>query len=335
MLISICIPTYNRPRNLLDCLNSLSLQTKKNFEVCISDNCSQKNIKKIIKPFRNKLKIKFRSNNKNLGFAVNLLNVSQMASGEFIWFLGDDDLLIPVAIEKLTNMINKNKTIDFFWINSFYLKFSYLQKFKSPFHTKYLPKNMKKHSMLTEDKKLKFFELIDKKIGFDYLLGIFVCVFRTSKWKKNLHVIDKKLIRHVKPWSNFENTCFFIKVFCAAFKKSEAYFCSKPLSVNLSEVREWGNLYPFVEIVRIPEILDYCRSEGMKFYPYLINKNYALRNFFNYFIKILIHGEKSGLKYVDFKKHFFYNLIYPNAWLSILYYLFRNLKTILKKLFIQ
>ncbi len=303
MLISICIPTYNRPRNLLDCLNSLSLQTKKNFEVCISDNCSKQNIKKIIKPYRNKLKFKFRRNKTNLGFAVNLLKVSDMASGDFTWFLGDDDLLIPTAIEELTNIINRNKTTDFFWVNSFYLKFSYLQKFNSPFHTKYLPKNMGKHSMLTKDKKLKFFELFDKKISFDYLVGIYVCVFRTIKWKKNLHVIDKKLISDVKPWSNFENTCFFIKVLCAAFKKSKVYFCSKPLSVNLSGVREWNNLYSFVEIVRIPEVLDYCRSEGMKFFPYLINKNYALRNFFNYFVKILIKGEKSGLKYINFKKN--------------------------------
>lgn len=330
MFISICIPTRNRPEHLLNCLNSISLQTKKNFEVCISDNCSKQNIKKIIKPYRNKLKFKFRRNKTNLGFAVNLLKVSDMASGDFTWFLGDDDLLIPTAIEELTNIITRNKTTDFFWVNSFYLKFSYLQKFKSPFHTKYLPKNMGKHSMLTKDKKLKFFELFDKKISFDYLVGIYVCVFRTIKWKKNLHVIDKKLISDVKPWSNFENTCFFIKVFCAAFKKSKVYFCSKPLSVNLSEVREWNNLYSFVEIVRIPEVLDYCRSEGMKFFPYLINKNYALRNFFNYFVKILIKGEKSGLKYINFKKHFFYNLIYPNSWLSLLYYLFRNLKTVKK-----
>ena len=33
MSISICIPTYNRSKHLLDCLNSLSLQSDLNFEV--------------------------------------------------------------------------------------------------------------------------------------------------------------------------------------------------------------------------------------------------------------------------------------------------------------
>ena len=56
MLISICIPTYNRPAYLLNLLNSLSLQTNKNFEVCLSDNCSKKNIKNLIQPYKKKNK---------------------------------------------------------------------------------------------------------------------------------------------------------------------------------------------------------------------------------------------------------------------------------------
>ena len=59
MLISICIPTYNRSQSLLNCLNSLCLQTNNSFEVCISDNCSDYNVEELIEPFRKKL-IKYR-----------------------------------------------------------------------------------------------------------------------------------------------------------------------------------------------------------------------------------------------------------------------------------
>ncbi|MDB9760436.1 glycosyltransferase family 2 protein [Pelagibacteraceae bacterium] len=326
MLLSICIPTYNRPDSLVNCLNSLSLQKKKNFEVCISDNCSNTNIKKIIKPFKKKLKIKYNRNNKNLGFALNLLKVTKMATGEFIWFLGDDDLLMPNAVNELYKLFEKNKMCNFYWINSFYLNADYLKKYSSPFNTKYLPKSMIAHSKAKTSKKLNFFDLIDNKISFDHMLGIFVCCFRRSMWNKNLNVIDKKLIKDPRTWSNFENTCFFIKVFCSAFKESKAYFCAKPLSVNLSGIREWGSLYPFVEIVRIPEALDYYRSQGLDFFQYIKVKNFSLRNFFNYFFKIFIYGNKAGLKYVDLKKHFFKNLIYPNAWLSFFYFICRKIK---------
>ena len=331
MLISICIPTYNRPKNLIDCLNSLIHQTNLNFEVCISDNCSNENIEKLIEPYTKKLKIKFSKNKTNIGAASNFLKVASMAENKFIWFLGDDDLLVPNAINDLTDLIEKNKDCDFFWINSFHLDSSYLDKFISPFNTKNLPKKMDSLSSSKNDKKIKFFDLISHKIAFDYLLGVFVCVFKREHWNKNLNIIDYEMIKEKGAWSNFENTCFHIKIFCEAFKDSNAYFYSKPLSVNLFGIREWKNIYPIVEIVRIPEALDYYRSKGLNFFQYIYEKNYSLRNFFNYFTKIIINGDEMGLKYVNFKSHFFKNLIYPNAWLSIIYFLYRKTSKIFNK----
>ena len=79
MLISVCIPTYNRPKNLLDCLNSLLLQTNKNFEICISDNDSKEDIEKLIEPYKENLNIKFSRNKENLGDALNFLKVASMS----------------------------------------------------------------------------------------------------------------------------------------------------------------------------------------------------------------------------------------------------------------
>ena len=132
MLLSICIPTYNRPESLDNCLNSLAKQKEKNFEVCISDNCSKADIKKIIKSYKKNLKIKFNRNNKNLGFALNLLKVSSMAKGEYIWFIGDDDLLVPGAIKYLLRLIKRNSSFDFFWVNTF-LKRKLYERFQKTF----------------------------------------------------------------------------------------------------------------------------------------------------------------------------------------------------------
>ena len=197
---------------------------------------------KSYKTIQKKLKFKYNRNKKNLGAAINFLKVAAMAKGDFIWFLGDDDLLVANAIEKLSSLIIKNKNCDFFWVNSYYLNAEYLKNFSTPFNTKHLPEKMIPHSPLKKNKKLKFFDLISPKISFDFLLGVYVCVFRKKKWEKNLHVIDKKLIKDTKTWSNFDNTCFFNKVFSEAFNNSKAYFCAKPLSVNLFGVREWGDL---------------------------------------------------------------------------------------------
>ena len=331
MSISVCIPTYNKPELLVNCLNSLSLQTNQNFEVCISDNCSEKDIKNVIAPFQNKLNIKFSKNEENLGAALNFLKVASMAKNDFIWFLGDDDLLIPEAIDYISKLIEKNKDCDFFWVNSYHLDVNYLKKFKKPFDTKFLPKDMKALSNNNNSKKCMFFDLIKHEIAFDYLLGVFVCVFRRDGWIKNVNILDYNLIKDKRSWSNFENTCFHIKIFCEAFKNSKSYFLAKPLSVNLFGARTWKDIYPMVEIVRIPEALDYYRSKGLNFFQYIYEKNYSLRNFFNYHLKIFINGEKMGSKYVKLNKHFFPNLIYPNSWLSILYFALRKISYIFKK----
>ena len=142
MLLSICIPTFNRPENLLNCLNSLSKQKSRDkFEVCISDNCSNVNIKKLITPYKKKLNINFKKNKKNLGFAMNVLKVSLQAKGEFIWFLGDDDLVTKNSISYLLNLIKKNKDVDFYFINSNQLDKKYLENFSKPFDIKLTKKN--------------------------------------------------------------------------------------------------------------------------------------------------------------------------------------------------
>ena len=94
--------------------------------------------------------------------------------------------------------------------------------------------------------------------------------------------------------------------------------------------REWVSMYDFVEIVRIPELLDYYRSQGMSFWKYVYCKNYALRNFFNFFTKILINGEDSGKQYVNFYKHFVKNLVYPYSWFSIIFFVFRSIDKVFR-----
>lgn len=333
MLISICIPTYNRPRSLENCLNSISISKKNipnfNFEVCISDNSNDDLSEQVVNKYKKILHIKYNKNEKNLGFGINALKSINLASGEFSWMMGDDDLILPNTLSDLEDILNKNKDKDYFFINSFFLKTDFLEKFSHPFNSNNLDlEKMKSMSTLKKNLDLTFFQIINPQISWDFLIGIFFSVFRTKKWKESAYVINKNNLYDLRPWSNFDNTCLHPKVICSAFKDSKAFFCSKPLSVNLIGNREWASLYEFIEIVRIPELLDFYRSQGLSFWKYIYYKNFSLRNFSNYMMKIIIGGEKTGRHYLNFYQHIFKNLIYPNVYLSVFYYLF---KKILKK----
>ena len=119
--------------------------------------------------------------------------------------------------------------------------------------------------------------MIDPKVSLGFLIGIFLSVFKREQWLKYLNVLDTKPIEDTKLWSNFDNTCTHPKILASAFKNSNAYICTEPLSINLIGERVWYSLYEFIEIVRIPELLDFYRSIGMPFKKYLICKNFALK----------------------------------------------------------
>ena len=331
MILSICIPTYNRAATLPNCLNSILISKRKTnlkFEICISDNGSNYNVKKIIKPFKKKLNIRVNRNKKNLGYAVNLLKSVSMAKGEFAWCIGDDDLLVPKALKKINSLILKNKNIDFYYINSFHLNNNYLNKFKKPFDTNNLPIDMDRLSPKKNSQRLKFWDLIDHNVSFDFMAGNFVNIFRRKMWMDNVHVLDKKSIND----KNSILSLLHLKIHANAFRKSLCYFQAEPLSVNLYGVREWRSLYPLIETFKLSESLDYYRSKGLNFFKYIYCKNYTLRNFASNLTKIIIGRKTTGLHYLNFNKHIFQNLLYPNVYLSIFYFIFRKIIVLIGKI---
>ena len=333
MKLSICIPTYNRPSQLPNCLNSICIAKQNSnldFDVCISDNGSNYDVRKVIDKFKDKLNINLNINEKNLGYQPNLIKALSLSKSEFVWAIGDDDFLTPNSLNLLNELFEKFKDVDFYYVNSFHLNYEYLKKFERPFDTNLLPSNMSKLAKKENSMECKFWDLIDYKVTFDFLMGNFTNVFKRKMFLENLDCLNEENLKDNRLCSNLDNCCGYIKVYANAFKNSKAYYSPEGFSVNCYGVREWVSLYDFIEIVRLPEILDYYRSRGLGLKKYLINKNYALRNFSNFFFKIFIRGDSAGRNYVNFYKHFLSNLIFPNSILSIFYFLYRKIISLKK-----
>ena len=334
-ILSICIPSFNRLDCLENCLESILISSKNvndfEFEVSVSDNFSDEDPIEVINKYNKQFKIIYNRNKKNLGFALNAIKSVKISTGKYAWLIGNDDLILPNTLKNLKNIFKNNSDTEYFFINSYYLSSKYLEIFSHPFYTDQL-KNIKmtRLSKSNKNKVVNFWEIIDPKVSWEFLIGIFLSIFNREMWLDGLKCIDQKDIEDTNIWSNFDNTCLNAKVISTAFKNKKSYICSDPLSINLIGEREWVSLYEFIEIVRIPELIDYYRSQGMGFGKYIYCKNYALRNFFNFFVKIIINGDKAGRNYVNFYKHFLKNLIYPYAWLSIIFFAIRTIKKIIK-----
>lgn len=337
--LSICIPTFNRLELLSNCLNSILIASKQSdlsFEICISDNCSEENIDKILKLYENQLRIKVNKNNSNLGLGVNILKSVEIAQGQYCWIIGNDDLVLPETFIKLKEIFTKNKDVDFYYINSFHLNLDVIKKFPHPFDTSNLKTfKMEKFSKFNKELKKNFFDLVYPEVSFDFMLGMFLCIFKRKYWNENLSVIDNKLITDLKTYSSFDNTCPHIKIWAKAFNNRISFFYPDPLTINLSGQRgkEWGHLYPFIEAIRIPEVVDCYRLNGLPYIQYLYCKNFALRRFLPSIIKMLLRPKNSGLTFINFKKHILKNLFFPSIYVFPIFMILRKLYKIQKKIF--
>ena len=334
MKLSICIPTYNRCKHLRNCLESIvSNQIGKNldFQVCISNNFSTDETEELVNSFLGKLPIKYQKNDSNLGVARNVLKVVDMADSEFVWLIGDDDLLMPNAIMDVVDLIQKYPKVDYFYVNSFHLTTEYVFSYPQPFHTENLPKDMKPFSNFKKRGIMPFFDLIQPEVSFDFLGGMFLAVFRKANWSKHLNVLNENALKDTRTFSYFDNTFVHVKVFAKAFANSTAFFCEKPMSVCLTGAREWAPMYSMVRSVRLLEGLEEYRKNGLSFFRYIKCRNFALSYFWPDLVYIYIHRNKSGWEYIYPLRLIIFNCLYPNIYLSLFYFLFRKLNQILKK----
>ncbi|RUT57718.1 glycosyl transferase [Clostridium botulinum] len=104
-LVSVLIPTYNRPEYFKEALESVINQTYRNIEIIIGDDSTNDETENLIKEnyLNNYDNIKYYHNKKNLGQFDNDLKLYDIAEGQFINFLMDDDLFRTTKIEKMMN----------------------------------------------------------------------------------------------------------------------------------------------------------------------------------------------------------------------------------------
>ena len=117
-LISILIPVYNIEREYLsECLDSILNQKYQNFEVCLADDCSTKEeTKETLKEYEEKdkrIKVVYRTENGHISRTTN--SALEIAKGEFIGLMDDDDVLTENCLYEMVAALNENKELDFIY----------------------------------------------------------------------------------------------------------------------------------------------------------------------------------------------------------------------------
>lgn len=106
-LVSVIIPTYNRPEYLKQAISSAVKQSYQNIEIIVSDNCSSENPQTLVASFADS-RIKFWRHPENVGMLNNQMNAFKMAQGKYVASLHDDDMWHQDFLAKLVPHLEAN-----------------------------------------------------------------------------------------------------------------------------------------------------------------------------------------------------------------------------------
>ena len=106
-LVSVVIPAYNRPDTLKIAIDSVLAQTYPNIEIIICDDSSDDRVQEMLSTYLDLYSnIKYYKNEKNL-FLENWHKCFDLATGEYINYLMDDDLFHREKISKMMYFFNE------------------------------------------------------------------------------------------------------------------------------------------------------------------------------------------------------------------------------------
>lgn len=111
MLVSIVIPTRNRPDNLRQLLKSISAQTFRDFEVLVVNDCSVNlsEYKYVVQKYQAKLPhFKYLVNSQQLGAPASRNRGIRAAQGTLLALVDDDDEWLPTKLNRQVEVFQKS-----------------------------------------------------------------------------------------------------------------------------------------------------------------------------------------------------------------------------------
>lgn len=116
--LSVCIPAYGRPEEYALLLKSIEAQTHLPHEVLICEDGSQQRdaLRDITAQFGARMKsrglsVRFVENPINLGYDGNLRRLIELATGTHVFFIGNDDYILPDGIQIAHNFLLGNSVL--------------------------------------------------------------------------------------------------------------------------------------------------------------------------------------------------------------------------------
>lgn len=114
-LLSLIVPSYNRPQHLAALLDSVLAQDFTDWECVVVEDCAprRQEVTAVIEPYvaLSGGRIRYHLNERNLGYDGSFRQLVALARGEFVFVMGDDDEVYPGAFRVVADAVRRHPNL--------------------------------------------------------------------------------------------------------------------------------------------------------------------------------------------------------------------------------
>ncbi len=115
-ILSICIPSFNRPNELLRLLKTVDSNPEETQIVVCEDHAPKRlEVRARVEEFKkeSRYEVKYIENEVNKGYDWNIRDFITCASGEYIVYCDDDSCFVPGALDKLIIFLKSHRDLGY------------------------------------------------------------------------------------------------------------------------------------------------------------------------------------------------------------------------------
>jgi glycosyltransferase involved in cell wall biosynthesis len=253
-LLSICITTYNRAAWLAVCLPLVLRWTapyRDVIEIIVCDNTSTDNTPDIATRYLDESGFYYYRNPANVGMLGNLKVTAHHARGQYVWILGDDDLICEGTVERLLEAIVQNQDVSLIYLNYSYTN---LLDANSVGNLHDFLKSGIPITPPTSDRVAPIKELAT--LSENFFTAIYCLVFRRDH---ALRAYSQNV--YGRPFSTMLTSIPTSYYVCNYMMEEEGCWIGTPaviVNMNVS----WGRYAPLWILERLPELYDLAERNG-------------------------------------------------------------------------
>jgi len=299
ILLSICIPTFNRANFLKVSLLQIISQLVENLpiEIIVSDNCSTDYTQEIINLYSNHSKFRHFKQIENIGGPKNGLKlIKEYARGQFCWVIGDDDYIVNGGIKSVVDIIKKYIEVDFIYVK--------VDSYKSD-QDFILKKITNEIDFEIID---KFENLLNSKYSGLFLGEMMAEIFRRELWLKYEDIYGE--IEH-EYLSTLATTYPHCVIYANNFMGKKAIYIATPIVIVDDRAREWWDKVGYIIIEHIHSLLELYEKNGLRGKLLADCKFHFLEISFSKFNKFLFDKNAKYRNKVSFKRYLFFLICNP------------------------